>query len=296
MKEIRQASFVGERALFGSEGLMLKDCIFDNGESPLKESSNLRIYNSRFGWKYPLWYCKDVKTERCTWMDMARAGVWYSDDISVKDALIQAPKNFRRCNKLSLKDVVFTDAKETLWNCNNVELKNVTAKGDYFAMNCDGMDIDRLNLDGNYAFDGVNNVEMQNSRLLSKDAFWNSTDVTVYDSYICGEYLGWNSKRLTFINCTIESLQGLCYIDELVMKNCKLINTTLAFEYSNVDAEIRTKIDSVFNPGSGRIKATGIKELIVEKDKVDPSKTRIVCDAVDIRLDAPEWVKEKEDD
>ena len=80
------------------------------------------------------------------------------------------------------------------------------------------------------------------------------------------------------------------------MKNCKLINTTLAFEYSNVDAEIRTKIDSVFNPGSGRIKATGIKELIVEKDKVDPSKTRIVCDAVDIRLDAPEWIKEKEDD
>ena len=108
MKEIRQAYFEGERALFDSDGLTLKDCIFDNGESPLKESRNLRIFNSRFGWKYPLWYCNDVKLERCTWMDMARAGVWYSNDISVKDALIQAPKNFRRCNKLSLKDVVFT--------------------------------------------------------------------------------------------------------------------------------------------------------------------------------------------
>ena len=191
--------------------------------------------------------------------------------------------------------MIFTNAQETLWNCKDVELKNVSAKGDYFAMNCDGMDIDRLNLDGNYSFDGVNNAEVQNSRLISKDAFWNCTDVTVYDTYICGEYLGWNSKRLTFINCTIESLQGLCYIDELVMKNCKLINTTLAFENSNVDAEIRTKIDSVFNPASGRIKAVGIKELIVEKDKVDPSRTKIICDAIDLKSDAPEWIRNRAD-
>ena len=41
-------------------------------------------------------------------------------------------------------------------------------------------------------------------------------NVTVYDSFITGEYLGWNAKNLTLINCTIESLQGLCYIDNLV--------------------------------------------------------------------------------
>ena len=40
------------------------------------------------------------------------------------------------------------------------------------------------------------------------------------------------------LNCTIESLQGMCYIDNLVMKNCKLLNTTLAFEYSTIDVEI----------------------------------------------------------
>ena len=32
------------------------------------------------------------------------------------------------------------------------------------------------------------------------------------------------------------------------MKNCTLINTTLAFEYSKVDADIKGKIDSVLNP------------------------------------------------
>ena len=84
-------------------------------------------------------------------------------------------------------------------------------------------------------------------------------------------------KNLTLINCTIESLQGMCYIDNLVMKNCKLINTTLAFEYSSVDAKIHGTIDSVLNPSSGVIRADEIKELTVEKDKVDPSKTKIFC-------------------
>ena len=61
------------------------------------------------------------------------------------------------------------------------------------------------------------------------------------------------------------------------MKNCKLINTTLAFEYSTVDADIVGEIDSVMNPTSGVIRADRISELIIEKDKVDPSKTKIIC-------------------
>ena len=65
-------------------------------------------------------------------------------------------------------------------------------------------------------------------------------------------------KNLTLINCTIESLQGMCYIDNLVMKNCTLINTTLAFEYSNVDVQVNGKIDSVMNPSRGIIRADEI--------------------------------------
>ena len=156
-------------------------------------------------------------------------------------------------------------------------MENVTAKGDYFAMNSQNMKMKDLTLYGNYSFDGVKNVEIRNSRLLSKDAFWNSENVTVYDSFISGEYLGWNARNLTLVNCTIESLQGMCYIDNLVMKNCKLVNTTLAFEYSTVDADIVGKIDSVLNPSGGIIRADSIAELTIEKDKVDPGKTKIIC-------------------
>ena len=144
-------------------------------------------------------------------------------------------------------------------------------------MNSRNMVLRDFQLVGNYSFDGVKNMEIHNARMLSKDAFWNSENVTVYDSFISGEYLGWNAKNLTLINCTIESLQGMCCIDNLVMKNCKLLNTTLAFECSTVDADITGKIDSVMNPSGGVIRADRIDELIVEKDKVDPAKTKIIC-------------------
>ena len=292
MEEIIQKNFEGERALFGSKDLILRDCVFDHGESPLKESSNIILDTTLFRWKYPLWYCSNVKADNCTWFDMARAGVWYTNNIEVNNAVIQAPKNFRRSRGIKLTDVAFTNALETVWSCSDVELTRVSvAKGDYFAMNCSNLTVNGLTLDGNYSFDGVKNAVIRNSRLLTKDAFWNSENITVYDSFISGEYLGWNSKKLTLVNCTIESLQGMCYIDNLVMKNCKLINTTLAFEYSNVDAEIMSGIVSVFNPGSGTIRAERIGELIVEKDKVDPSLTRIVCSEIAKESDLPEWMR-----
>lgn len=277
MKEIRREFLTGERALFKGENLKIYDTIFTDGESPLKESHDIELFGSMFKWKYPLWYSKNIIAEDCTWFEMGRAGVWYTDNITVKNAVIEAPKNFRRCHGVTLQNVHFPNAAETLWNCDEVIMEQVTAKGDYFAMNSRNMKLQNFQLMGNYSFDGVKNMEIHNARLLSKDAFWNSENVTVYDSFISGEYLGWNAKNLTLINCTVESLQGMCYIDNLVMKNCRLLNTTLAFEYSTVDVEIDGKIDSVMNPTGGSIRADYIKELIIEKDKVDPDKTVITC-------------------
>ena len=277
MKEIKQAFLTGERALFQGQQLRIFDSIFADGESPLKESHDIELFGSMFKWKYPLWYAENITARNCTWFEMARAGVWYTDHIRVEDSAIEAPKNFRRCHDVTLRNVSFPNAAETLWSCDGVTMEQVMAKGDYFAMNSQNMVIRGLTLYGNYSFDGAKNVEIHDSRLLSKDAFWNSENVTVYDSFISGEYLGWNAKNLTLINCTIESLQGMCYIDNLVMKNCRLLNTTLAFEYSTVDAEIVGKVDSVLNPTSGIIRADEIGELTIEEDKVDPSKTKIIC-------------------
>lgn len=276
MEIIKQAVYEGERALFMGKNLEIYDTIFLNGESPLKESGNIKLYRSGFKWKYPLWYSSDVYMKDCTLFETARAGIWYTKDITVEDTIIEAPKTFRRCEGISLKNITMPNASETLWNCGKIEAENIAASGDYFAMNSYDIKLNNFRLNGNYSFDGAKNVTVDNAKMLSKDAFWNSENITVRNSFISGEYLGWNAKNLTLENCTVESLQGMCYIDNLVMRNCKLLNTTLAFEYSAVDADICSKIDSVINPSGGIIRAEKIGELIIEKDKVNPDKTKII--------------------
>lgn len=278
MKEINGGIFTGERALFQAKELKITDGIFEDGESPLKHSRNIELVGCMFRWKYPLWYSENITVKNCSVFDTGRAGIWYTNNITMTDTLYEAPKGFRRCDGVTLDNVQFLNAAETLWHCTNVTAKNITAKGDYFAMNSEDMEFENFNLAGNYSFDGCKNIVVKNSKLLSKDAFWNSENITVYDSFISGEYFGWNSKNITLVNCTIESLQGMCFIENLVMKNCKLINTTLAFEYSTVDAEIISHIDSVKNPSGGVIRAQSIGELILEKDKIDIAKTKIICE------------------
>ena len=95
-KLVKQQLLTGERALFASKDLRIEDSIFDDGESPLKESSNIELVNSSFKWKYPLWYCNNVNVKDCYFFEMGRAGVWYTNDINVEDTIIEAPKNFRR--------------------------------------------------------------------------------------------------------------------------------------------------------------------------------------------------------
>ncbi|MDN6683934.1 MAG: DUF3737 family protein [Bifidobacterium crudilactis] len=275
-KQVAQQVLVGERALFHEEGLEISHSIFQAGESPLKESHDVNVRDTSFEWKYPLWYTKQAEVCGGDLLDTARSGIWYTHGITMTDTLIAAPKTFRRSSDITLNHVAMPNAQESLWTCERVALRDVQVNGDYFGMNSGNVKAERLRLNGNYAFDGGHDIEVRDSTLLSKDAFWNCENVTVRDSTIIGEYLGWNSKNLTFINCAIESLQGLCYIDNLVMRGCRLVNTTLAFEYSTVDAEIEGSIDSVMNPASGRIQCESIDELIMEPNRIDPSRTTII--------------------
>ena len=70
-------------------------------------------------------------------------------------------------------------------------------------------------------------------------------------------------------------MQGFCYIKNLNLINCVLKNTTLAFEYSSVDAEI-DYCDSILNPSEGVIVTGDVGELIMEPSRVDVTKTRII--------------------
>ncbi|MEE0835701.1 MAG: DUF3737 family protein, partial [Clostridia bacterium] len=113
---IVQQLFTGERALFGAKDTEIEYSTFADGESPLKESHNIKLRSCLFRWKYPLWYSSDILMSNCTLFDNARAGIWYSDNISIKNTTIDAPKTFRRSSGITLEHVTIPNAAETLWN------------------------------------------------------------------------------------------------------------------------------------------------------------------------------------
>ena len=275
MKVYENGVFTGERALFAAKDVKIVNSVFEDGESPLKESEGVTVLSSRFSWKYPLWYSKEALVEDTTLDETARSGIWYTHGITMRRCNISAPKTFRRSSHIVLSSVDMPNALESMWSCSDIRLENVNVKGDYFGMNSTDVVADHLDVLGNYVFDGGKNITVTNSRLISKDSFWNCENVTVKDSYIDGEYIGWNSKNVTFINCKIRSNQGFCYMENLRMINCELFETDLAFEYSTVDADIRSHIDSVKNPTSGRITADSIGEIIHDSECVDTSLTEI---------------------
>lgn len=119
---IEQQLLSGERALFGGRDLIIRYSTFAEGESPLKESSDIALYHSLFKWKYPLWYSKNIALENCTLFEMARAGIWYTEHISLTNCTVEAPKNFRRTTDITLKNVTFPNASETLWNCDQIHI------------------------------------------------------------------------------------------------------------------------------------------------------------------------------
>ena len=149
MKNLKNGVYEGERALFKGKNLNIDGCRFQNGESPLKESKNIKVLNSIFSWKYPLWYSKNIKVTNSTFEEMSRSGIWYTKNISLDNCDIIAPKEFRRSKNITITNSTFHNAQETLWSCDGITLKNVKAKGDYLMMNSKNVDVDNLHLDGN---------------------------------------------------------------------------------------------------------------------------------------------------
>ena len=97
----------------------------------------------------------------------------------------------------------------------------------------------------------------------------------IKDCVVKGEYLGWYSDGLTFINCKIISHQPLVDCKNLTLVNCTMEGCDLAFEYSDVNADIIGSIESIKNPRSGIITVDSVNDVITG-DEVIPCKGKVV--------------------
>lgn len=273
MEIIKDKEFGGERPLFETHNVRLENVTIREGESAVKECSNIEAVNCRFEGNYPFWHVHKFLIDRCYFDVGGRSALWYSDHLTMKDTVIDAPKMFREMSQLNLTDVVMNDADEVFWRCDNIHARNLTLRGGtYPFMFSHDIEIDGLDSDSKYVFQYVRNAVIRNARITTKDALWETHNVTVYDSVLNGEYLGWHSHNLRLVNCHITGEQPLCYAHDLVLENCTFgPDCDRAFEYSTLDADIRGGITNIKNPMSGRIVADEIGSVTIDENIKAPA-------------------------
>ena len=99
--------------------------------------------------------------------------------------------------------------------------------------------------------------------------------MVVRNSLVKGEYLAWYSENLTLENCRIIGTQPFCYCKNLQLVNCTMEEADLAFECSEVDADVHGRIISIKNPMAGTIVADQVDEIIIE-NPVRPTECRVM--------------------
>ena len=279
MTLIQNTSFGGERPLFAQHDLRLENVTITDGESGIKCCRNIEADRCRFIGKYPWWHVNGSLITNCYFEVGSRSAIWYSNDMVMRDCVIDAPKFFREMRGLTLEHVQLNDADETFWRVQNLTIRQVKLhEGTYPFMFCENVDVDGLESDSKYVFQYVRNAVVRNANIVTKDAFWETENVTIYDSVLDGEYLGWHSKNLRLVRCHIAGEQPLCYIDGLVLEDCTFdAACDRAFEESrNIQAEIKGAITNIKNPVSGRIVADAIGSVTIDENILPPANCEII--------------------
>ena len=266
MKYIENQTFDEERALYGSADICAKQCRFDgpaDGESAFKESRGISVEDSYFNLRYPFWHDDGLVIKNCELTENCRAALWYSKKITIENTLLHGIKALREC---AVADISGCDiiSPEFGWYNDRVKMSKTKAAGEYFMMRSNHLDFTEVELNGKYSFQYIEDSTFDGCSFNTKDAFWHAKNVTVRNSTIKGEYLAWYCENVTFENCKIEGTQPLCYCKGLKLINCTMINADLAFEKSEVEAELIAPIVSIKNPTSGKITVPAADEIILD--------------------------------
>ena len=86
MRTIQNQTFDAERALYGSNDILVKDCSFDgpaDGESAFKECQNVQVEHNFFNLRYPFWHDHGLSIRDSEMTELCRASLWYSDHITI---------------------------------------------------------------------------------------------------------------------------------------------------------------------------------------------------------------------
>ena len=266
MKIIEKQVFDEERAFYGSEGVILRECSFDgpaDGESAVKEASDIQAQRCFFNLRYPFWHVHNLGISDSEMTPLCRAALWYSDHIEIRDTKLHGIKALRECSDVTLSgcDVI---SPEFGWSVHRMRMQDTKLQGEYVMMRSDHLTFTGVELDGKYSFQYIEDSVFDRCVFRTKDAFWHAKNVVVKNSVVQGEYLAWYCENVTFDHCKIIGTQPLCYCKGLKLVDCEMEETDLSFEKSEVEATIITDVVSVKNPRLGHIYLPSAGEIIMD--------------------------------
>lgn len=264
MELIKNQTFSSERALYALTDTRVEDCTFageEDGESAFKEAKNVEAANCRFELRYPFWHTRAFTLSSSVMTETCRAALWYAEDGKISHLTLTGPKALRECERIEICDSSLVST-EFGWRCRDISAFDTSFESEYIFFMSERVRLEKIKLKGKYSFQYVNDLYIADSELDTKDSFWHAKNVTVENSTVRGEYLGWYSDGLTLKNCKIIGTQPFCYCTNLTLIDCEMVDCDLAFEYSDVNADIRGHIVSIKNPRSGTITADSVGEII----------------------------------
>ena len=260
-----------ERAFYGSKNVHFKNITIDGieqGESAFKECRNITLEETNIVLKYCVWHCHNITLYKTVIDVNSRASIWYCENIEIINCKLNGVKACRNCSNLTLKDCII-NSDDFGWKAEGVKIINCKISGVTPLLDSSNVTVDGAEFTAKYIFQYSDNIKMTNTTIDTKDCFWHAKNVYCKNVKFVGEYLAWYSENCVFENCEINSIQPLCYCKKLKLINCTMPNCNLAFEYSDVDADIKGHIDSIRNVLSGKIVVDSLGEYVQDEHVLD---------------------------
>ena len=161
-------NFLFDISLYNSKNLIVEDCRFEgpeDGESALKECSNIKLNNCYMDLRYPFWHDNLVSINNVEMTKNCRAALWYSKDISITNSTLGGIKALRECSDVTIYNS-YIDSAEFGWKTKKLTINNTTLSGEYAFFECKDVYIDKIdNFDytiessASIVDDGILNVE-----------------------------------------------------------------------------------------------------------------------------------------
>ena len=258
-----------ERAFYGSKNVHFKNITIDGiqqGESAFKECRNITIEDTTIILKYTIWHCHNLNIYKTILEANSRASIWYCNNVEIINCKIYSVKACRNCSNLVIKDSII-QSEDFAWKCESIRLENCKLGGATVTplLDCSNVTLDGCEIIAKYLLQYSTNINIFNCTIDTKDTLWHAKNVYCKNCKLVGEYIAWYSENVVLENCHIDSIQPLCYCKKLKLINCTMANCNLAFEYSDVEADVKSHVDSIRNVLSGKVVVDSLGEYVQDE-------------------------------